>query len=69
MKRKVKLANFDDPKWTYNDLKIYARKYRDKLKNKHNVRMEIVTALTMYQCQSREILIKNLKIVQAELYH
>lgn len=68
MKKNVKLANFDDPKWIYNDLKRYARKYREKLNDIENVPTSIYSALSMYQCLPKETLIKKLKMVQAFLY-
>lgn len=67
MKNK-KLANFSNPKWTYKDLKCYARKYRNKLCDLKKVPDVIKCALVMYQSQSRELLIINLKKVQAYLY-
>lgn len=63
-----KLANFDNSKWTYEDLKGYAKKYRNLLKKKSNVPHEILNALKMYQSQSKELLIANLKTVQCYLY-
>ena len=68
MKQKVKLANFSDPKWTYDDLKRYARKYREKLNDVANVPVNINCALSMYQCLPKETLIAKLKMVQAFLY-
>lgn len=68
MKKNVKLANFDDPKWTYDDLKRYARKYREKLNDTANVPTSIYNALSMYQCLPKETLIAKLKVVQAFLY-
>lgn len=68
MKKNVKLANFDDPKWTYDDLKRYARKYRRQLNDAVNVPMNIYNALSMYQCLPKETLIEKLKMVQAFLY-
>lgn len=68
MKKNVKLANFNDPKWTYDDLKRYARKYREKLNDVANVPVNINCALSMYQCLPKETLIAKLKIVQAFLY-
>lgn len=66
--KKVKLANFNDPKWSYNDLKKYARKYRDRINEKDNVPFNISHALDMYQRLSKETLISKLKTVQAFLY-
>lgn len=68
MKKKVKLANFDDPKWTYDDLKRYARKYREKLNDVVNMPSDIYYALSMYQCLPKETLIARLKKVQSFLY-
>lgn len=63
-----KLANFDNEKWTYEDLKRYARKYRNLLKERSNVPDDILNALIMYQCTSKETLIICLKKVQKYLY-
>lgn len=68
MKKNVKLANFDDPKWTYDDLKQYARKYRGKLNDAINVPTNIYNALSMYQCLPKAMLIERLKTVQTFLY-
>ena len=66
--KKVKLANFNDPKWSYDDLKKYARKYRDRINEKDLVPFNIIHALDMYQRLSKETLISRLKMVQAFLY-
>lgn len=62
--KNVKLANFDNPKWTYDNLKQYARKYRNMLKDKE---IEDNT-LAMYQCMKKDELINKLKVVQKKLY-
>ena len=66
--KKVKLANFNDPKWSYDNLKMYARKYRNMIKEKDDVPFNISHALDMYQRLSKETLISKLKMVQAFLY-
>lgn len=66
--KKVKLANFNDPKWSYDNLKMYARKYRNMIKEKDDVPFNISHALDMYQSQSRGLLIERLIRVQAYLY-
>lgn len=66
--KKVKLANFNDPKWSYDDLKKYARKYRDMIKEEDEVPFNISHALDMYQSQPRDLLIERLIRVQAYLY-
>lgn len=66
--KKVKLANFNDPKWSYSDLKKYARKYRDMIDKKDVVPFNIGHALDMYQSQPRDLLIERLIRVQAYLY-
>lgn len=66
--KKVKLANFNDPKWSYSNLKNYARKYRDRINKKNNIPFNIRHALDMYQRLSKETLISRLKMVQAFLY-
>lgn len=68
MNKMKKLANFNDQKWSYDDLKRYARKYREKLKNIESTPERICYALNMYQCLPREILIERLKRVQEFLY-
>lgn len=67
-KKKIKLANFDNPKWGYVNLKHYAQKYRKELSNKKDIPEDIKNALLLYQMQSKETLIKNLKTVQSYLY-
>lgn len=67
MKRK-KLANFDNPKWTWDQLKGYACKYREALSEKEDVPADIKNALRLYQAQPREVLVANLKVVQSYLY-
>lgn len=70
MKNK-KLANFDNPKWTYNDLKFYAKKYREillrKEKEHKRIPIEIKYALRLYQMQHRNSIIYHLKQVQSFL--
>jgi hypothetical protein len=66
--KKVKLANFNNPKWSYDDLKKYARKYRDMINEKDNVPFNIRHALDMYQSQPRDLLIERLIRVQDYLY-
>lgn len=68
MKGTIKLANFDDPKWTRADLRRYAKKYRDRLDCMLKVPENITLALKKYQLQSTKNLISNLKKVQAFLY-
>lgn len=64
-----KLANFDNPKWSYNDLKGYARKYRAMLDERENVSIDILSKLKMYQSIHKDLLISNLKVVQNYLYN
>ena len=66
--KNVKLANFNDPKWSHNDLKKYARKYRNMIDKKDVVPFNIGHALDMYQSQPRHLLIERLIRVQAYLY-
>ena len=61
--KKIKLANFDNPKWTYKDLCNYAKKYRGKA-----TKPEDLARLYRYNSQSKPMLISNLKEVQKHLY-
>lgn len=61
--KKIKLANFDNPKWTYKDLCNYAKKYREKATKPEDLAM-----LSRYNSQPRHMLIGNLKEVQKHLY-
>lgn len=77
---KIKLARFDDPKWTYKQLCKYALTYRKMLANKvvrHHNKNELAEAIeandvyeTLYRCNSipRYLLIKRLKEAQKLLY-
>lgn len=61
--KRIKLANFDNPKWTYKDLCSYAKKYRSKVTDP-----VYLDKLYRYNSQPKEMLIKNLKEVQEYLY-
>lgn len=65
---KRKLANFDNPKWAWSQLKGYARKYRKALSEEEDTPVDIKNALRLYQAQPRAVLIDNLKKVQTYLY-
>jgi hypothetical protein len=77
---KIKLAHFDDPKWTYKQLCKYAQRYRGILKNKirafslvHDwtnalATENIYSKLERYNSIPRYLLIKRLTEVQAFLY-
>lgn len=75
--KKMKLAHFDDPKWSYKDLCRYAKKYRTVLDERirserspikvHNLAKH-VGYLYAYNSQPRKVLIANLRLVQACLY-
>lgn len=62
--KNIKLANFDNPKWTYRDLCRYAQKYRSKLPEGS----DIMSLLARYNSQPREDLINHLKRAQKFLY-
>lgn len=77
---KIKLAHFDNPKWTYNQLCEYAQKYREALKckmkdasSKHDWSTALATAneyekLIRYNSIPRYILIQRLTEVQTFIY-
>lgn len=77
---KIKLAHFDDSKWTYKQLCKYALKYRKLLANKvarHRQRDELTEAIEAnhayeafrrYNSIPRYLLIKRLKEAQNLLY-
>lgn len=77
---KIKLARFDNPKWTYKQLCKYALKYRKMLANKvarHCSRNELAEAIEAnhayetfhrYNSIPRYLLIKRLKEAQKLLY-
>lgn len=77
---KIKLARFDDPKWTYKQLCKYALKYRKMLASKvisYRNRDKLAEAIeanyvyeTLYRYNSipRYLLIKRLKEAQKLLY-
>lgn len=62
--KNIKLANFDNPKWTYRDLCRYAQKYRSKLPEGSATML----LLARYNSQPREDLINHLKRAQKFLY-
>lgn len=77
---KIKLARFDNPKWTYKQLCKYALTYRKMLANKvarHRNRNELAEAIEAnhayetfhrYNSIPRYLLIKRLKEAQKLLY-
>lgn len=77
---KIKLARFDNPKWTYKQLCKYALKYRKMLASKvifYRNRDKLAEAIeanyvyeTLYRYNSipRYLLIKRLKEAQKLLY-
>lgn len=77
---KIKLARFDNPKWTYEQLCKYALKYRKMLASKvifHRNRDELAEAIEAnnayeafrrYNSIPRYLLIKRLKEAQNLLY-
>lgn len=62
--KNIKLANFNNPKWTYRDLCRYAQKYRNRVPKGTGA----WNLLTRYNSQPRKALIINLKKVQECLY-
>jgi hypothetical protein len=60
--KRTKLANFDNPKWTYRDLCFFALKYRIKIMHDPKIKEY------RYNSQPRKALIANLKEVQKYLY-
>ena len=77
---KIKLARFDDPKWTYKQLCKYALKYRKMLASKvisYRIRDKLAEAIEAnhayeafhrYNSIPRYLLIKRLKEAQNLLY-
>ncbi len=77
---KIKLARFDNPKWTYKQLCKYALKYRKMLASKvifHRNRDDLAKAIEAnhaydsfhrYNSIPRYLLIKKLKEAQNLLY-
>lgn len=77
---KIKLAHFDNPKWTYNQLCEYASKYRLTLKRRIKIAAErhdrkaalantnAYDKLKRYNSIPRYLLIQRLTEVQAFLY-
>lgn len=61
--KKIKLANFDNPKWTYEDLCNFAKKYREM-----TTHPSYLAKLYRYNSQPRHMLIGNLKEVQKHLF-
>lgn len=79
---KIKLAHFDDPKWTYKQLCAYAYIYRSKLNSimrdrarvnsmtlKERLKLrDAILALRAYNSKPRKELIEGLKVAQTYLY-
>jgi hypothetical protein len=68
--KRTKLANFDNPKWTYRDLCFSALKYRIKIMHDPKIKEkeDLLDRLYRYNSQPRKALIANLKEVQKYLY-
>lgn len=80
--KKMKLAHFDDPKWSYKDLCRCAKKYRELLKKGRSKKITpsywqslydlnislCLQYLTRYNSLPRKALIAALKTTQHVLY-